>query len=121
MSLPFTEERKDLPCGCKTSRIVDVFPFFRFTKYCEAHAKEHRTDVNCETHLIDNSPKFVETDADVERVANYLKKGHVADTFQISHDLRMKGVIVALSLQKLMDKNLVGSTIDKPHKYFFNP
>lgn len=120
MSIPFKEERKTLPCGCKTSKI-DVFPYFRTTVYCKAHAKEHGREFNTETALIDNNPNLVETDADVERVANYLKRGHVANAFEISHDLGMQGIIVALSISRLLGKKLIGATNDKPHKYFFNP
>lgn len=121
MSVSFKEERKVLPCGCVTSKILDRFPYFRAIKYCETHAKEHGTDVNMETAFIDNNPKFEATEADIERVANYLLKGHVSNTWEISDALGMKGVIVALLLQKLTQKGVVGLTPDNPHKFFFNP
>ena len=121
MSIPFKEERKLLPCGCSITRILDKFPYFRFMKYCEVHAKEHGTDFNCETAFIDNTPKFEATDADIERVANYLNKGNVSDTFEISKALGMKGIIVAMSVRTMIERGIVGVTVGNPHKFFFKP
>ena len=121
MGVEVKQERKVLPCGCITTKAVDLFPYFRLIKYCDAHAKEHGMDVNCETAFVDNSPNFVETEADVERIANYLKVGHVTNPDEISKALGIKSIVVALSLQRLMKKGVVGITIDNPHKFFFNP
>ena len=77
--------------------------------------------MNFETAFVNNNPKFVETDADIERIANYLNLGHVANTLEISDALGMKGIIVALSIRRLLEDKVVGATADKPHKYFFNP
>lgn len=121
MGVEFKQERKELPCGCISTKMVDMFPYFRFIKYCEAHAKEHGKDVDVETAFIDNSPTFVETEADIERVANYLKQGHVGNADEISGALGMKGIIVVLSLQKLVKKGVVGITPHYPHKFYFNP
>lgn len=120
MSVPFKQERKVLPCGCMSIKI-DVFPYFRAIKYCDAHAKEHGTDLNMETAFIDNNPKFEAAEADIERVANYLLKGHVSNTWEISDALGMKGVIVAQSVSELAKRGIVCITPDNPHKFFFNP
>jgi membrane-bound ClpP family serine protease len=121
MSVPFKEERKTLPCGCVTIKILDKFPYFRFVKYCEVHAKEHGDDVNVETAFVTNTPNYQATDADIENVANFLLNGHVLTIDKISKEIRLKPVIVALSVQKLLEKGLLGATPDNPHKFFFNP
>lgn len=121
MSVPFTQERKVLPCGCVSAKILDVFPYFRFIKYCEAHAKEHGKEDNAETAFIDTSPKYEATEGDVERVANYLLSGQIGNTYQISEALGMKGISVALAINELLKRGVVDVTPDNPHKYFFKP
>jgi len=50
-----------------------------------------------------------------------LNKGNVSDTFEISEALGMKGIIVAMSVTTMIERGIVGVTVDHPHKFFFKP
>jgi Mn-dependent DtxR family transcriptional regulator len=80
----------------------------------------HGKDVDAETIFTENPQDYDATDADVERVADYLKKGHVSEISEISLALGIEGAVVAVCINRLQYRGLVGLTTDDPHKFFIN-
>lgn len=91
----------------------------RITRYCKAHAEEHGKDLNQQTAVTYNYPKFEADEGDVERVANYLLKGHMSGHMEISKVLGMKEATVVHALVTLMRKGVVDHIADTPPKFRF--
>jgi len=117
LEIAVATDRKVLPCGCVTFRDAQL-PDFRFLKYCEAHAKEHGTDLQTQTYLEGNTPKYEVTEGDIERVLTYLRNGRVATIDEISDALGLRQITIARSLQKIGDRGILDHTSDKDRRYF---
>ena len=110
-------DRKVLPCGCEVFRDKELTEV-RFVRYCRPHAKEHGTDLEAQSYMMNNNPLFEATDADLERVAICLKNGRVATIVEISDALGVMQIEVALSIDKRSKKILIDKASEKSQRYF---
>ncbi|HEV8405396.1 MAG TPA: hypothetical protein VGQ13_05755 [Nitrososphaera sp.] len=115
VGMQFEEENVVLTCGCKM-KIVKGSPYS--ARYCGLHAKMHDVEIGVETIFPENIRTYVATEADLAKIEEYLRTGHISELSEISDVLGMESAVVAISLNRLMGKGIVAITADEPHKFF---